>query len=278
MPHYYQHMGSQLGLGSSKLNGKPAETTAACHILLQLDHALLVAGRVARLPLERPAQVLVGVVGYEIRSKNAQSLAVLCHLVPVAAHILQILGEVGKAALEDLAVQLGAHDGLEVDVLSPRFLRVGKDEVGCALDGTHEAADAVRVLGHEFLVSNVQDRAEAAASQLRELVDAQHLHIRLGTTLGREPFLKLYHLDILQTNAGINLTADDGFGHVHAATNRSIVLGGHAVVRSQFVNLDLAKLADVADALALEGAKVGGDAGVLQIDHARKRLVEETAN
>jgi hypothetical protein len=49
-------------------------------------------------------------------------------------------------------------------------------------------------------------------------------------------------------------------------------------VRRELVDLDLAKLADVADLLALEGTEVGGDAAVFQVDDAGERLVEERAD
>jgi hypothetical protein len=40
----------------------------------------------------------------------------------------------------------------------------------------------------------------------------------------------------------------------------------------------LSKLADIADAFALEGAEVGRDAGVFQVDDAGEGLVEERAD
>jgi hypothetical protein len=49
-------------------------------------------------------------------------------------------------------------------------------------------------------------------------------------------------------------------------------------VRSEFVDLDLAELTDVADALALEGAEVGGDSRVLEVDDTGEGLVEEAAD
>lgn len=49
-------------------------------------------------------------------------------------------------------------------------------------------------------------------------------------------------------------------------------------MRSELVDLDLAKLADVADALALERAEVSGDARVLQVDNAGEGLVEKAAD
>jgi hypothetical protein len=40
----------------------------------------------------------------------------------------------------------------------------------------------------------------------------------------------------------------------------------------------LSKLADIADAFALEGAEIGRDAGVFQVDDAGEGLVEERAD
>jgi hypothetical protein len=42
--------------------------------------------------------------------------------------------------------------------------------------------------------------------------------------------------------------------------------------------LDLAELADVTDALALERGEVGGDAAVLEVDDAGEGLIEEGAD
>jgi len=49
-------------------------------------------------------------------------------------------------------------------------------------------------------------------------------------------------------------------------------------VGSQLVNLDLAKLSNVADLLALEGAEVGVDAAALQVDDTSEWLVEQGAD
>jgi len=49
-------------------------------------------------------------------------------------------------------------------------------------------------------------------------------------------------------------------------------------VRGEFVDLDLAKLADVANALALEGAEVGGDARVFEVDNTSEGFVKKTAD
>lgn len=49
-------------------------------------------------------------------------------------------------------------------------------------------------------------------------------------------------------------------------------------MRGQLVDLDLAKLADIANLLALERAEVLGDAGVLEVDDAGEGLVEKRAD
>lgn len=278
-PRLACHLHSSPTLGLNLCSSlQPLEAARSSNLLLQLGNALLVTDGVVGLGLQHPLQVLVGVVGLEAGIQDAEALAVLGDLVPVALHVLQVLGEVGEAALEDLAVQVGAHDGLEGDVLGPRRLGLREDKVGRALDGTHEGAGLGRVLAEERLVANVEDGAEAAAAQLGELVDAQHLHVGLGAALRGEPLLELDHLDVLQADAGVDVAVDDGARHVHAAPHGRVVLGRHAVVRRQLVDLDLAELADVADALALEGAEVGGDSGRLEVDDAGERLVEQASD
>jgi hypothetical protein len=49
-------------------------------------------------------------------------------------------------------------------------------------------------------------------------------------------------------------------------------------VGGELVNLDLAKLADIADALALERSEIGGDSGVFEVDDAGEWLVQKTSN
>lgn len=116
------------------------------------------------------------------------------------------------------------------------------------------------MFGQKGLVANVQDGTEAAASQLGELVNAEHLDIGLGPALRFEPMFKLNHLDVLEADAGVDGAFDNGFGDVHATADSRVVGWGHAVMGGQFVDLDLTELADVADAFALEGAEVGCDA------------------
>lgn len=272
------HQTQLLSLDLSSLSLESLEATRGSDILLQLRNTLLVTGRVTGFGLEHPLEEGVGVVGLEALVQDTETLAVLGHLCPVTLDVLEVLAEVGKAALKDLAVESSAHDGLEVDVLCPRLLGLGKDKIGGLLDGAEERADLFGVLRKELLVTNVQNGAEAAASEFSELVNSQHLNIVLGTTLTSEPLLKLNHLDVLKTDAGVDLALDDSLGDVHAAANSSVVIGGHAVVRGELVDLDLAKLANIADSLALEGAEVGGDARILEVDDAGEGFVEKTTD
>ncbi len=46
----------------------------------------------------------------------------------------------------------------------------------------------------------------------------------------------------------------------------------------QFVNLDFAEFANIANTLALQSAEVSGDAAVFQVDNTGERLIEERAN
>lgn len=46
----------------------------------------------------------------------------------------------------------------------------------------------------------------------------------------------------------------------------------------ELIDLDLAELANVANALALERSEIGGDSGVLEVDDAGEWLVEKTSN
>ena len=192
--------------------------------------------------------------------QHTEALAVARDLVPVAADVLQIGGEVGEAALEDLAVGGRVQGAFEVDELRPGGVGVGEDEVGRALDGAQEGADLLRIGGEEGVVGDVQDAAEAAAPQLRELVDAQHLDVVAGAALGSEPLLQLDHLDVLEADARVDGAGDDALGHVHADAHGGVVGRGHAVVGRQLVELDLAELAHVTDAFSLERVEVGADA------------------
>lgn len=262
------------------LDGRRESTEAAStgNVALQLNHALLVASRILRVGLKLPAEELVGVVGLELGIKDAEPLSVLGHLVPVTLHVLQVGGKVCKAALKHFAVQLRSHDGLEVNVFGPGLARLSKHKVSGLFHSTEESADFLRVLLDEGLVANVEDGAETAAAQLGEFINAEHLDICLGAALLVEPFLELDHLNVLKANTGVNFTGDDGLGDVHSAADGSIVLWSEAVVGGEFVNLDLAKLAHVANSLALEGAEVSGDARLLEIDDASEWLIKQAAN
>lgn len=254
------------------------ETSAACNLALEFHHALLVASGVLRVCIKNPLEVLVGIVGDKVRAKDSEALAVLGHLAPVALDILEVLGEVGEASLEDLPVKFGTHDWFEIDIFSPGSLRLTQNKVGGALDSTKERANLFRVLGQEVVIGDVEDGAETAAPKLGELVDTEHLDIRLGSTLACEPLFKLNHLDIFQANTSVNLARLDGLGDVHAAANRSVVVRGESIVRSELVNLNLSKFADVANALALEGAEVCRDARVFEVDNTCERLVQKASD
>lgn len=249
------------------------KTAVGCNATLQFNHALLVTDRVLGVGVESPVEKLVGIVGLEVSGQNIEPLAVPGNLVPVALDVLQILGEVGKATLKHLVVELRAHRWLEVNVLSPRLIRLGQHKVSRSLYSPQEGAHFVWVLRDESLISNVQDGAETAAAQLGELINAQHLDICLGPALGVEPLLELDHLHVFEADACVNFAADDGFGDVHAAADGGVVGGREAIVRSQLVDLDLAELADVADAFALERAEVGRDSRLFEVDDTSEWLI-----
>ena len=135
--------------------------------------------------------------------------------------------------------------------------------VGAALDGLHEFLDLLGVLGKEGVIgwamevswdlsislttrnriskvrTDVEDAAEAAAPQLRQLINPEHLHIRSGSSLAGEPLLELNHLNILQSDAGVNAAFDDRLGDVHSTSDGLVVSRLHPVVLCQFINLDL---------------------------------------
>ena len=109
---------------------EPAEATTTSDSLLQLGHLLLVLSWILRVGSQVPLQELVSVVGLETRIQHSQPLAVLGNLFPVTLDILQVLREVGKAALKDLAVKSCPHGRLEVDVLSRSVFRMSEDKIG----------------------------------------------------------------------------------------------------------------------------------------------------
>ena len=263
---------------SLNLNIQSAEPTTASDLLLQVDHALLVASWVSRVALQVPAKEFVGIVRQKVILQNTQSLPVRSHLLPVTLHILEVLREVRVRALVDLAVDWVSHLRLDVDVFLVRLGGAGNDIVGSTLDGTHERSDLLLVGSDKGIVGDVQDGAETAAAQFGKLVNAEHLDVITGTALASEPLLKLDHLDVLKSDTGVDGALDDGLGDVHAAAHGGVLVGRHAVVAGELVDLDLAELADVADALALERGEVGGDAAVLEVDDAGEGLVEEGAD
>ena len=284
---------------SAPLDIQPLEPTKAGNLLLELNHLLLITSRISLVLFQSPFEELISVVRLKTLLQNAQSLAIVGNLGPITLNILQILREVGVAALENLTVERRAHDGFEVDVLGPRLLGLGEDEVRGFLHGAHESADFVWVLLDEVFVADVQDGAEAAAAQLGELVDAEHLHVGFGAVLRREPLFQLDHLDVFEADAGVDFLVDDGFGDVHAAADGGVVVWCHAVVGGELVDLNLmgglavirqslrtsslwklylSELADIADTLALEGAEVGGDTAVFEVDHSGEGFIEERSD
>lgn len=286
----FQHLSGSGDLLAGDL--KSLEATLSSDLLLELGHALLVASRVGRVAVQRPAEEAVGVVGLEVSIQDFETLAVVGDLGPVTLDVLQVTAEVGVGALEDLAVDGSAHDRLDVDELFIGLGGLRDDIVSGTLDGAHELLDLVLVASDEGVVGNVQDRAEAAAAQLSELVDAQHLDVVAGAALGGQPLFELDHLDVLETNTGVNVAADDGLGDVHTAADGSVVVRGHAVVFGELIDLNLvrlvgveslvhhdhtylAELANVSDSLSLERLEVGGDATALQVDNTSEGLVEE---
>lgn len=79
----------------------------------------------------------LGVVGREVSRKDLEALAVVGDLVPVAGDVVVVHGHVGKGALEDFGVDLGAHGLLERLVFLPRLDGVGLEEDRSLVDGAH---------------------------------------------------------------------------------------------------------------------------------------------
>lgn len=220
---------------NSSRSFKSLESTIDSNTLLQLDHALLITNRIVGILHKRPLQELIGIVGLEAFSQDAESLPVARDLGPVPLHVLHVLGKVRIAALKDLAVQGRGKDGLEVSELRPRLVGVSEYKVRRLLGRAKEGADFVRILTDELLVADVEDGAEAAAAQLGELVDAEHLHVRLGAALGIEPLFEFDHLDVLETDTGVDISVDDGLGDVHATADGGVVCRGEAIVGGLFM-------------------------------------------
>jgi len=192
--------------------------------LLQLDHPLLIASRVVGFLLQTPSQVLVRVVRLETVIQHTEPLAVAGDLLPVTLYVLKIGTEVRKATLKDLAVGRRVHGRLEVAELLPGLIRRREDEVGRALACVKEGADFLGVLLNESVVADVEDAAEAAAAELSELIDAQHLHFVARAVLAHEPLFELDHLDVFETDTGVDFASDDGSSDVHADTDGLVVI------------------------------------------------------
>lgn len=169
--------------------------------------------------------------------ENSQTLAITSNLLPITSHILQISAKVRKRPLKDLAVELSAHSRFKINIISPRRSRVRKNIIRSFLHSSHERSDFLWVLLNESIITNIQNRAEAAASELSEFVDPKHLDVVFGTTLRGEPFGEFDHLDVLEADSGVDFAFDDGFGDVHAAADGGVVVWGHAVVGGELVDL-----------------------------------------
>ena len=102
----------------------------------------------------REWHVFVGPNGglVELRVQHVQVLAEVTHLVPVARDVVEVTGEVGQGAVEDLGVQgaVEAWIGLAHDF--PGEIRVLDGEVHGAAHGLHEALEFVGVLVEPVVV------------------------------------------------------------------------------------------------------------------------------
>merc|ERR1712123_546537 len=119
-------------------------------------------------------------------------------------------------------------------------------------------------------VGHVLDRAEAAAAEVVELVDAQHAGV-----LGGE-LLELDALEVGEADARVDVAAEDGGGDVHADAHGLERVERDARLLGKVVDHDLAEVADVPDLLALDVRELV-DVGRLLVDEAGWRLVEERA-
>jgi len=88
--------------------------------------------------------------------------------------------------------------------------------------------------------TDIQNRAEAAASKLGQLINPKHLYIVSGAALPGQPLLQLHHLHVLEANASIDRFLDNGLAHVHPTSDRGVLVRGHPVVLGQLIDLDLA--------------------------------------
>ena len=140
------------------------KSTSGPDIALKLSHSLLITNRVRRLLVQSPLEERIRIIRHEVGVQDPQSLAIVGDLGPVSLDVLQILGQVSEAALEDLPVQWRVQYGFEVDELLPGLLGLREHEVRRALHRTHERAHSLRILRDEAVVADVQNRAEAAAA------------------------------------------------------------------------------------------------------------------
>eukprot|EP01136_Pigoraptor_vietnamica_P012308 Opistho-1_new@52095 len=230
-----------------------------------------VTARGSGLALVDKLHKVVRVVRLEISADEAETLRVRGHLVPVALDVLEGRVEVGARGVVDLAVHRRVHDRLGLGKNVKALLGALEAKLVAALDGAHERVDAVRVALEEVVVGDVEDRAEAAAAEIGEFVDAQHV----GAALAE--LLQLNLLVVDKAHAAVDGPVADGLREVHSDADGRVVALAHALARADFVNYDLAKLADVTHAAALDVVKAL-DAALLGKDNARRRLVEERSD
>lgn len=131
---------------------QPTEPTTTSDILLQLYHALLITGRIMRRAFQLPREVFIRIVWHKALLQHSKTLSVLRDLLPVALHVLEVLGEVCVGPLEDLMVDNRVHLRFHVDVVFEGLRRRGKDIVGSLLDGAKEFLDFLWVGGEEAVV------------------------------------------------------------------------------------------------------------------------------
>lgn len=248
------------------------------HFLLVLRNGHLLRRGIGVLRLKLPRKELVGHILLEVGLHHTQTLAVVRDLIPIAGDIGTVAAHVDVRALKYLLVLSRVHRLLELLVLVPSLGGLIDHKICCLFDSAHKGKGLFWVARKERLIRNVQDRAEAAAAKLCELVNAQHLDIGSGAALSLAPLLQLNHLDILQTNASINVTTLDGISDIHADTHGGVVRLGHAKVRGKLVNLDLAKLAHVANTLAFQAAEISRDPGTFKVNYTSEGLVQQRSN
>lgn len=173
---------------SSSLDIKSLEATILRNTLLENQHSLLIKTWISRVGFELPIQELIRVIWLKTLVEDAETLSILSHLLPVTFDVLlarvsnmlpkecpesrlgelapgvevswtylQVLGEVRKGSLEDLAVDCRCHFRLHVNVHPVCFGWGAEDIVSCTLDRGHETSNLVGILGKEGIVGCCQN-------------------------------------------------------------------------------------------------------------------------